>query len=96
MFPEFLFFVLFPKIFYFLVGILSVFATWCSLLRLHYKYRQSAPQYNTICIGSNNRFGLKSILFKLNAIIFLAFVLLEVKPMPGYGYIQSNKTHSQL
>ena len=70
MFPEILFFVLFPKIFYFLVGILSVFATWCSLLRLHYKYRQSAPQYNTICIGSNNRFGLKSILFKLNAIIF--------------------------
>jgi len=39
-----LIFVLFPNIFYFLVGILPVFATWRSPLRLRYKDRQSARQ----------------------------------------------------
>ena len=36
--------VLFPNIFYFLVGILPVFVTWRSPLRLRYKYSQSARQ----------------------------------------------------
>lgn len=35
-------FVLFPNIFYFIVGILPVFPTRCSPLRLHYKEIQSA------------------------------------------------------
>jgi len=34
--------VLFPNIFYFLIGILSVFVAWRSPLRLRPKYRQSA------------------------------------------------------
>jgi len=37
-------FVLFPNIFYSLVVILPVFATWRSPLRLRYKDRQSARQ----------------------------------------------------
>jgi len=33
---------LFPNIFYFLIGILSVFVIWRSSLRLRYKVKQSA------------------------------------------------------
>ena len=54
-------FVLFPNIFYFLVGILKVFATLRSPLRLLYKDRQSARQYNKICLDSNDQFGLNEI-----------------------------------
>jgi len=36
--------VLFPNIFYFLIGILCVFATWRSPLCLRYKAKQSARQ----------------------------------------------------
>ena len=54
-------FVLFPNILYFLVGILYVFATWCSPLRLRYKDGQPARQYNKICLGSNDQFGLNEI-----------------------------------
>ena len=35
---------LFPSMFYFLVGILCVFATWCSPLRLRYKDWQDADK----------------------------------------------------
>ena len=35
---------LFPNIFYFLVGILPVFVTWRNPLRLRYKYSQSTRQ----------------------------------------------------
>ena len=54
-------FVLFPNILYFLVGILYVFATWRSPLRLRYKAGQSARQYNKICLGSNDQLGLKGV-----------------------------------
>jgi len=36
--------VLFPNILYFFVGVLFVFATWHSPLRLHYKDSHSARQ----------------------------------------------------
>ena len=36
--------VLFPNIFYFLIGILSVFVTWRSPLCLYYKAKQSTRQ----------------------------------------------------
>ena len=52
-------FELFPNSFYFLVGILPLFATRRSPLRLHYKNSKSVRPYNKICLGANNQFGLK-------------------------------------
>ncbi|GEM_PF-5648435 len=48
-----------PNSFYFLVGILPLFATRRSPLRLHYKNSKSVRPYNKICLGANNQFGLK-------------------------------------
>ena len=67
--------VLFPNIFYFLIGILSVFVTWRSPATPALQSQTICSIKNKICLDSNDRFGFNSL---GNIFIAIHIAILEV------------------